>query len=105
MTDDIHLRLQLDNVSQFEKGGREDLATKEKEEHAFLTAYLPSLLPEAEIDKVLKPIVDDLKARAKSGESKKLIGLVFKSFYSQVDRSTVDPTLVKQRADTLLTNS
>jgi len=74
---------------------------KEKEEHAFLIPYLPSLLPEAEIDKILKPIVDELKARAKPGESKKLIGLVFKSFYSQVDRF-VDPDLVKKRADALL---
>jgi len=78
---------------------------KEKEEHAFLTSYLPSLLPEAEIDKILKPIVDGFKATAKPGESKKLIGLVFKSFYSRVDRSTVDPNLVKKRADDLLANS
>lgn len=78
---------------------------KEKEEHTFLTSYLPSLLPEAEIDKALKPIVSGLKAAAKPGESKKLIGLVFKSFYSQVDRSTVDPDLVKKRADALLADS
>ena len=71
----------------------------------FLTSYLPSLLPEAEIDKVLEPIVNGLKATAKPGESKKLIGLVFKSFYSQVDRLTVDPGLVKKRADALLADS
>ncbi|KAF9652996.1 hypothetical protein BDM02DRAFT_2425130 [Thelephora ganbajun] len=95
----------LDNASQFEKGGREDLAVKEKEEHAFLTSYLPPLLSEADINKALKPIVDVLKATAKSGESKKLIGLVFKSFYSQVDRSTVDYDLVKKRVDALLADS
>jgi len=95
----------LDNANQFEKGGREDLATKEKKEHTFLTSYLPSLLPEVEIDKVLKPILCDLKAAAKPGESKKLIGMVFKSFYSQVDRATVDPDLVKKRADALLADS
>jgi len=78
---------------------------KEKEEHAFLTSYLPPLLPEAEIDKVLRFIVDDLKSRAKPGESKKLTGQVFKSFYSQVNRSTVDPDLVKKRADALLADS
>ncbi|KAF9792990.1 GatB/YqeY domain-containing protein, partial [Thelephora terrestris] len=87
---------------QFEKGGREDLAAKEKEEHALLTSYLPSLLPGAEIDRVLKPIADGLKATAKPGETKRLIGLVFKSFYSQVDRSSVDPDLVKRRAEALL---
>jgi len=70
-----------------------------------LTSYLPSLLPETEIDKILKPIVGDLKARAEPGESKRLIGLVFKSFYSQVERSTVDPGLVKKRADALLADS
>jgi hypothetical protein len=53
----------------------------------------------------LKPVVDGLKATAKPGESKKRIGLVFKSFYSQVDRSTVDPDLVKKRADALLADS
>jgi len=95
----------LDNASQFEKGGREDLATKEREENAFLAAYLPPLLPEAEIDKVLDPIISGLKATAKPGESKKLIGLVFKSFYSQVDRSTVDPDLVKKKAEAWLVDS
>lgn len=70
----------------------------------FLTSYLPSLLPESEVDKVLTPIIDELKATAKPSESKKLAGLVFKSFYSQVDRSVVDPGLVKRRAEALLNN-
>jgi len=95
----------LDNASQFEKGGREDLAAKEREEHVFLTSYLPSLLPEAEIDKVLMAIIHQLKVTVKPGESKKLVGLVFKSFYSQVDRSSVDPDLVKKRAEILLNDS
>jgi len=93
----------VDNANQFKRGGRDDLAAKEKEEHELLTSYLPPLLPEAEIDKVLKPIIDGLKATAKPGESKKLMGLVFKSFYSQVDRSNVDSDLVKRRAEALLT--
>ena len=50
-------------------------------------------------------IIDELKATAKSGESKKLVGLVFKSFYSRVDRSTVDPDLVKKQAEALLNGS
>lgn len=79
-----------------------DLAAKEREEHALLTSYLPSLLPEAEIDKILRSIIGGLKARTATGEPKKPIGLVFKSFYFQVDRSTVDPGLVKKRAEILL---
>ena len=104
MTDNVFLCSQLENASQFEEGGREDLAAKEREEHAFLASYLPSLLPEAEIDRVLNPIVDVLRTTAKHGESKNLLGLVFKSFYSRVDRSRVDPSLVKKRAEALLTN-
>lgn len=94
----------LDNANQFEKAGRQDLAVKEKQEHTFLISYLPSLLPEVEIDRVLRPIVDGLKATAKPGESKKLIGHAFKSFYSQVDRSRVDPDVVKKRTEALLVN-
>ena len=71
----------------------------------FLTSYLPLLLSEAEIDKVLKPVIDGVRATLKPGESKKLVGLVFKSFYSQVDRSNVDPDLVKKRAEALLAGS
>lgn len=78
---------------------------KEREEHVFLASYLPPLLPETEVDKVLIPIIDRLKVTAKPGESKKMVGLVFKSFYSQVDRSAVDPDSVRRRAEALLNDS
>src|SRR3989338_2987787 len=43
-----------DSIEQFEKGGRADLAAKEKEELAVLEELLPAQLSEAEVEKIAK---------------------------------------------------
>ena len=43
-----------DSIEQFEKGGRKDLADKEKAELAILDSYLPKLMSRAEIKKLVK---------------------------------------------------
>jgi uncharacterized protein YqeY len=44
------LKQRRDSISQFEKGGRTDLAEKEQFEISVLEAYMPAGLSEAEID-------------------------------------------------------
>lgn len=43
------IKQRKESIEQFEKGGRNDLAAKEKEEIAFIEAYLPKQLSEAEL--------------------------------------------------------
>ncbi len=43
------IKQRKDSISQFEAGGRQDLADKEKAELVILSAYMPASLSEAEI--------------------------------------------------------
>lgn len=43
------IKQRRDSISQFEQGGRQDLADKEKQELALLQAYMPQALGEAEV--------------------------------------------------------
>ena len=46
---DKMIKQRRDSITQFEKGGRQDLADKEKYELGVLQAYMPQALSEAEI--------------------------------------------------------
>lgn len=46
-----------ESVEAFEKAGREELASKEKEELTILSSYLPKELSDEELRSLLKPLV------------------------------------------------
>jgi uncharacterized protein YqeY len=92
---------QLDSAAQFNQASRSDLAGKEQQEADLLARFLPPLLPETEIDGILQEIIAE-QASQIQGSPHKSIGKLFKAFYSRVDRSAVDPDLVKRRAEALL---
>lgn len=46
-----------DAISEFEKGGRKDLVEKETAELKILEEYLPSELPDEEIEKIVKEVI------------------------------------------------
>ena len=64
-----------------------------------LQLFVPPLLSEAEIDRKLSDIISELKPQP---GDKRALGLIFKQFYSAVDRSAVDTDLVAGRAKALL---
>lgn len=43
------IKQRRDSIAQFEQGGREDLAAKERQELALLQAYMPQAMGEAEV--------------------------------------------------------
>jgi uncharacterized protein len=43
------IKQRKDSITQFEAGGRQDLADNEKAEMAVLSAYMPAAMPESEI--------------------------------------------------------
>jgi uncharacterized protein YqeY len=51
------IKQRKDSISQFEAGGRADLAEIEKAELAILSAYMPAGLSEAEVDAEVKAAV------------------------------------------------
>lgn len=80
-----------DSIEQFEKGGRDDLAEKEKVELAMLQVYLPELMSRDEIQKIAEAkkaelgiddkakmgilmgsLMKDLKGKADGGDVKSI---------------------------------
>ncbi len=80
-----------DSIDQFTKGGREDLAMKEKEELSILEAYLPALLPRAQIKIVASERIEKLKSEnafdPKAGG--KITGMIMKELAGKADGADV----------------
>ena len=95
-----HSLAQLDSADQFNQASRPDLVAKELQEAEFLARFLPPLLPEAEIDRILKRVISEQLSETHV-DPRKSIGKVFKAFYAKVDRASVDPDLVRRRAEAL----
>lgn len=60
------LKQRRDSISQFEQGGRQDLADKEKQELTLLQAYMPQALSDAEIAAAVAAAVAETGAAAPS---------------------------------------
>ena len=60
------IRQRQESVQGFEKGGRPDLAAKEKKEIDYLTAYLPASLTESEIQELVKEAIVEVGATTKA---------------------------------------
>jgi uncharacterized protein len=56
----------LDSIESFEKGGRPELAAKERKEIEFLTEYLPKALDENEIDQLVKDAIGEVLATSRA---------------------------------------
>jgi uncharacterized protein len=55
-----------DSIESFEKGGRVELADKEKEELAILNAYLPQAMSPDELAKIVSETIAELGATSKA---------------------------------------
>ena len=68
-----------DSIESFEKGGRSELAAKEKDELALLQAYLPQGLNADELAKVVGETIGELGATSRAQ-----MGAVMKALQSKV---------------------
>ena len=59
-----------DSISQFKKGGREDLAAKEELELEILGVYLPEPMNVAEIENIVKTVIAETGATGKKDMGK-----------------------------------
>ncbi|OGI25897.1 MAG: hypothetical protein A3J76_05200 [Candidatus Moranbacteria bacterium RBG_13_45_13] len=77
-----------DSVSEYEKGGRTDLAEKEKRELAILENYLPVQAGEEKIREIVKTKKEELGITDKSGFGR-LMGAVMAELKGQADGDAV----------------
>jgi uncharacterized protein YqeY len=83
-------------IELFSKGGREDLADKEKQEISILQAYLPSQLTREDLDSLIIELIQE-----SSAEGIKDIGKVMRLLMPKV-KGTADGKTVNQRVKELL---
>jgi hypothetical protein len=84
-----------DSIESFEKGGRAELADKEKEELAILNTYLPQGMNVDELAKVVRETIAELGATSKAQ-----MGVVMKALQAKVggraDGKTLSSEVQKQ---------
>lgn len=68
-----------DSIQSFEKGGREELAAKEKEELLILNSYLPQAMSADEVAKIVRETISELGATSKAQ-----MGAVMKAVQAKV---------------------
>jgi uncharacterized protein YqeY len=64
------IKQRQDSIEGFEKGGRTDLADKEKAELAILKSYLPEELSQAQLEEIIKAAIAEVGATTKSDMGK-----------------------------------
>jgi uncharacterized protein YqeY len=86
-----------DSIESFEKGGRSELAAKEKEELAVLQNYLPQQLGADELQKIVRDTIAELNAASKAQ-----MGAVMKAVQAKIagraDGKTVSQEVQRQLA-------
>jgi hypothetical protein len=84
-----------DSIESFEKGGRAELAEKEREELSILNAYLPQPMNADELAKVVRETIVEIDATSKAQ-----MGAVMKALQarvaSRVDGKTLSTEVQKQ---------
>ena len=85
-----------ESIAEYEKAGREDLASKEKAELAVLQRYLPEQLTEGELQRLIKETIKETGA-----SSPKDIGRVMKALMPRI-KGRADGKAVNQMVRELL---
>jgi uncharacterized protein len=84
-----------DSIESFEKGGRAELAAKEKEELSILQSYLPQAMSAGEVSKVVRETIAEVGATSKAQ-----MGAVMKAVQAKVagraDGKTLSAEVQKQ---------
>jgi uncharacterized protein YqeY len=84
-----------DSIESFEKGGRSELANKEKEELAVLNTYLPQAMSPDELTRVVRETIAEIGATSKAQ-----MGGVMKALHAKVggraDGRTLSAEVQKQ---------
>lgn len=91
------IKLRQDSIESFKKGGRQDLLAKETAELKILEGYLPAQLSDAELENLVKKVIQQTDAKTKAD-----LGRVMKEALAQ-SQGRADGKRVSQLAGALLT--
>ena len=84
-----------DSIESFEKGGRAELAEKERQELSILNAYSPQAMSAEEVSRIVRETIDEVGATSKAQ-----MGAVMKALQSKVagrvDGKTLSAEVQKQ---------
>lgn len=89
------LKQRRDSISQFEQGGRQDLADKEKQELTLLQAYMPQALGDAEIAAAVTAAVAETGATAPA-DMGKVMAVLKPKLAGRADMSKVSAVVKAQ---------
>jgi uncharacterized protein YqeY len=82
------IKQRKDSISQFEAGGRQDLADQEKSELAVLSVYMPAMLSDAEVEAEVKAAVAAVGASGPQ-DMGKVMGVVKAKLAGRADMTKV----------------
>jgi hypothetical protein len=77
-----------DSIEQYEKGGRNDLAEKEKKEIEVMSVYLPAQIDEEKVREIIKEVIAQTGAIT-AKDFGKVMGMAMKKVQGQADGDTV----------------
>ena len=77
-----------DSITQYEAGGRDELAQQEKDELVILNTYLPEKMDEQEIKEVLSTMLESMSDEEKSNFGR-VMGASMKELKGKADPETV----------------
>ena len=87
-----------DSLAIFEKGNREDLAVKEREEIEIMAKYLPEQMDAAALENIIKAIVEKTGASSMK-DMGKVMGMASKELAGKADGKAIS-AIVKQLLNT-----
>ncbi len=77
-----------DSIQQYEEGGREDLADKEKQELEIIQSYLPERLADEELEELIDEVIEEIGARDMS-DMGQVMGKIMPEVRGRADGSKV----------------
>lgn len=82
-----------DSIEQFKNGGREDLAQKEQSELSIIEKYLPEMMSQDEVKKVICAIIESSGEEKTKSNFGKFMKLVMNELNGKADGSMVSQIL------------
>jgi uncharacterized protein YqeY len=89
------IKQRRESIAQFEKGGRQELADREKAEIAVLEGYLPQQLSQAEVEAIVAEAIASTGAKS-AADMGKVMGIVKPKLAGKADMGKVS-ALVKAK--------
>ncbi len=83
-----------ESIEAYEKGGRQELADKEKKELEILSKYLPQEMDSQELEKIVKEVIEEVGAKG-PGDFGRVMGVVMGKGKGRIDGSKVAEAVKK----------